>query len=72
MRLNDIEFQWSENNQSHILVKWSGDTCCVIAFFRKHKEGYDMETVGERFFIEYDAWIVAKHAIRFLNDIFDG
>ena len=31
-----------------------------------------METVGDRFFWDHDAWIVGKHAIRFLNAMFDN
>ena len=70
MRKGDIEFRWSDCNKAHKLVRWQGDTCYTIAFFRKHKEGYDMETVGDRFFQDHDSWIVAKHAIAFLNDGF--
>ena len=71
MRLNDVEFRWSDTNKAHELVKWEGDTCYVIAFFRQGKEGYDMETVGERFFEDHDAWLVGRHAIRFLNEVFE-
>ena len=72
MKLNNIEFRWSEGNQLHELVKWQeSKTCYTIAFFRKRKEGYDMETVGDRFFEDCDAWIVGKHALAFLNDVFD-
>ena len=71
MRLNDIEFRWSKINNAYELVKWQeSDTYYVVAFFRKHKEGYDMETVGDRFFVDHDAWIVAKYAIQFLNAVF--
>ena len=31
-----------------------------------------METVGDRFFKDHDAWVVGKHAIAFLNAIFDN
>ena len=48
-----------------------GETCCVIAFFDKDKEGYDMRTIGDRFFEDKDAWIVGKYALGFLNAIFD-
>jgi hypothetical protein len=41
----------------------------VIAFFDEHKEGYDMRTVGDRFFEDKEAWVVGKHAIEFLNAI---
>ena len=68
MRKGDIEFRWSNTNKSHELVKWNQTTCSVIAFFQKTKEGYDMKTVGDRFFLDHDAWFVAKHALSFLND----
>jgi hypothetical protein len=44
--------------------------CCVVAFFDKGKEGYDMRTVGDRFFSDKDAWVVGKYALEFLNAIF--
>jgi len=43
----------------------------VIAFFNKSTEGYDMETVGDRFFEDKDAWIVGKYGLNFLNAIFE-
>ena len=70
MRKGNIEFRWSDCNNAHELVRWRGDTCCTIAFFQKYKEGYDMRTVGDRFFQDHDAWIVAKHAMEFLEDCF--
>jgi len=79
MRLNNIELRWSEINNAYELVKWFDDsalgasqqTCFVIAFFEKTSEGYDMRTVGERFFEDHDAWSIGKRAIRFLNTKFD-
>lgn len=72
MKKGNIEFRYSDANKVHELVKWQGGgTCFVVAFFRKRKEGYNMETVGDRFFSDHDAWIVGKHAIKFLNDVFD-
>ena len=76
MRFRNIEFRWSKCNNKYELVKWyqsngSGqENCYVIAFFDETKEGYDMRTVGDRFFEDKDAWIVGKHAIEFLNAIF--
>ena len=68
LRLNNIEFRYSECNKSYELVNWeNSETCYVVAFFCKHKEGYNMETVGDRFFKDHDAWIVGKHALNFLN-----
>jgi hypothetical protein len=72
MKLNNIEFRWSEINKLYEMVKWQeSKTCYVIAFFHKGEEDYYMETVGDRFFEDHDAWIVGKNAINFLNDIFD-
>ena len=83
MKFRNIEFRWSETNNKYELVQWykspqikeTGtyeikDYCCVVAFFDKGKEGYDMRTVGDRFFSDKDAWVVGKHAIQFLNAIF--
>ena len=79
MRFRDIEFRWSTYNKKHELVKWyktkvdgceERNYCYVIAFFDEHKEGYDMRTVGDRFFEDKDAWVVGKHAIEFLNAMF--
>ena len=77
MRFRNIEFRWSKLNNKYELVKWyqsngSGqENCYVIAFFDKDKEGYDMETVGNRFFEDKDAFVVGKYAIEFLNETFE-
>ena len=74
MRFRDVEFRWCKTNNKYELVKWNQppheDTCYVLGFFDETKEGYDMRTVGDRFFIDKDAWIVGKHAIEFLNAMF--
>ena len=78
MRFRNIEFRWNTYNKKHELVKWykaevdgceERNYCYVVAFFDKTNSGYDMRTVGDRFFEDKDAWIVGKHAIQFLNDI---
>ena len=73
MRFRDIEFRWSKCNNKYELVKWypqtHGETCCVVAFFDKDKEGYDMRTIGTRFFEDKDAWVVGKYGLEFLNAI---
>jgi len=76
MRFRDIEFRWSKFNNKYELVKWykntnEGEHCYVIAFFDKDKEGYDMRTVGDRFFEDKDAWVVGKYGLEFLNEIFE-
>jgi len=83
MKFRNIEFRWGETNKKYELIQWykgpqikeTGtyeikDYCCVVAFFDKGKEGYDMRTVGDRFFSDKDAWVVGKYALEFLNAIF--
>ena len=74
MRFRDVEFRWCKTNNKYELVKWNhppyDNTCYVLAFFDETKEGYDMRTVGDRFFGDKDAFIVGKHAIEFLNAMF--
>ncbi len=75
MRIRNVELLWSPLNRKHELVKWQkcngNDSCYVIAFFDKTRDGYDMRTVDDRFFEDHDAWIVGKHAIAFLKDAFE-
>jgi hypothetical protein len=85
MRFRDIEFRWSETNNKYELIQWyrcplmketgtyydHKEYCCVVAFFDKGREGYDMRTVGDRFFEDKDAWVVGKYALEFLNAIFE-
>jgi hypothetical protein len=80
MRFRNIEFRWSNCNQKYELVKWNtptedsffkDPTCYDVAFFDKGKEGFNMRTVGDRFFEDKDAWVVSKYALGFLNAIFD-
>ena len=76
MRFRNIEFRWSKCNNTYELVKWyvphihDTEVCYVVAFFDKDKEGYDMRTIGDRFFEDKDAWVVGKYALEFLNAIF--
>ena len=75
MRFRNIEFRWSTYNKKHELVKWykveERNYCYVIALFDKDNEGYNMRTISSRFFEDKDAWVVGKHAIEFLNAIFE-
>ena len=79
MRFRNVEFRWSAVNKKYELIKWykaevdgceEREYCYTLAFFDETKEGYDMRTVGDRFFEDKDAWIVGKHAIEFLNAMF--
>jgi len=62
-RVEDLEFRWSDTNQSHELVQWvqyeegqtrptnaldANEYCFVIAFFREGSEGCNIEFVGNR------------------------
>ena len=74
MRFRKIEFRFSKYNNKYELVSWyeyadGGENCYTIAFFDKNKEGYDMRTIGNRFFEDKDAWVVGKYALEFLNAI---
>jgi hypothetical protein len=75
MRFRNIEFRWSTYNKKHELVKWykveERNYCYVIALFDKDNGGYNMRAIGDRFFEDKDAWVVGKHAIEFLNEIFE-
>ena len=80
MRFRNIEFRWSVVNKKYELIRWyraevdaceEREYCYVIAFFDKGKEGYDLRTVGDRFFEDKDAWVVGKYGLEFLNAIFD-
>ena len=84
MRFRNIEFRWGETNNKYELIQWykihqieetgtyeQKEHCCVVAFFDKTKEGYDMRTIGDRFFEDKDAWVVGKYGLEFLNEIFE-
>ena len=81
MRFRNIEFRWSTYNKKHELVKWyklkvdgceeERNYCYVVAFFDKTNSGWDMRTVGDRFFEDKDAWVVGKYGLEFLNEIFE-
>ena len=74
-RVNNLEFRWSKTNNSYELVRWfqrgekKSDYCIVICFFDKHKEGYNMRTVGERYITALeDYWDTAKPLTRYAFD----
>jgi hypothetical protein len=49
------------NSSSGIHKRHGEEHCCVVAFFDKDKECYNMRTIGDRFFEDKDAWIVGKY-----------
>ena len=76
MKFRNVEFRWSKFNEKYELVKWykndiGGVNCYTLALFEKGKEGWDMRTVGDRFFEDKDAWVVGKYGLEFLNAIFE-
>jgi hypothetical protein len=75
MRFRNIEFRWSKANKKYEIVKWYDECptewCYTLAFLEKGKEGYDMRTVGSRFFDDKNAWVVAKWAMAFLTETFN-
>lgn len=75
MRFRNIEFRWNTYDNKHELVKWykveERNYCYVVAFFDKTNYGWDMRTVGDRFFEDKDAFVVGKYAMEFLNEIFE-
>jgi hypothetical protein len=78
MKFNDIEFRYSETNKRYELIRWicrdapNKPCCIVIAYFKKHSEGYDMVTVGDRFFEDADAFKLGKIVMQFLQLLFDN
>jgi hypothetical protein len=58
------------NSSSGINVKVRQEYCYVVAFFDKDKECYNMRTIGDRFFEDKDAFVVAKYGLEFLNAIY--
>ena len=79
MKLNNIEFRWSDINQMWELVEWferkNDKPCCyVIAFFHFNKEGVYIKSVGLRYVNckgQKALHIVAKNAMNFLQDKFE-
>ena len=75
MRFRNIEFRWNTYNNKQELVKWykvaERNYCYVVAFFDKTNSGWDMRTVGDRFFEDKDAFVVGKYGLEFLNKIFE-
>ena len=65
-RCANIEFRHSNGNNRYELVEWHHrktgaflNYCITIASFQKSSEGYDMETVGER----YQRSLEENHAV---------
>jgi hypothetical protein len=82
-RIDDLEFQPidSPGKRDHAIVQWfpregeeGGEYCCVVCFFRRGSEGYDIEFVGDRpFRVENrDAlWSLMRYGQRALDASFD-
>ena len=90
MRYNNVEFRQSEMPDSHghktdedrpnEIIAWvynektDKETCYTICWLKADKEGYYMETVGNRY-VEYEDMEalnhVTKYAMRTLNTQFE-
>ena len=76
MRYNDVEFKPAIANRHAEVVagnyseRFEKETCITICWLNSNKEGYYMETVGDRY-VEYEDMEalnhVAKYAMRSLN-----
>lgn len=76
MRYNDVEFKPAIANRHAEVVAWNysesfeKETCITICWLKSNKEGYYMETIGNRY-VEYEDMEalnhVAKYAMRSLN-----
>ena len=76
MRYNDVELKPATENRHAEVVAWNysesfeKETCITICWLKSNKEGYYMETVGDRY-VEYEDMEalnhVAKYAMRSLN-----
>lgn len=51
IRLGNFGVRWSSFNMGYEFVRYEGNTEShyVIAFYRETSEGYDLRTVGDRF-----------------------
>lgn len=81
MKYEDLEFRWSDPNNSYELVKWNKDKefCYVVAFFDERKDGCEIRFIGDRAF-KYEneevMWEMLKYGqkivdakINFLNSV---
>ena len=69
-RLDNLEFRYSSTNRVYELVQWEGDTCIVIAFFRKSPDGCNIELIGDRPFKVEDkvlVWAMLKFGQTFVD-----
>lgn len=68
-RINDLEIRYSNFNKMYELVQWNKketgeEYCFVIAFFRKGKEGCNIEFIGNRPFLNDNSelvWTMLKY-----------
>jgi hypothetical protein len=82
-RIEDLEFKPTEavGKRDHAIVQWfpregeeGKEYCCVVCFFRRGSEGYEIEFVGDRpFQVEkHDVlWNLMRFGQRVLDASFD-
>jgi len=76
MRYKNVEFRPATENRNAEIVAWNysesldKETCFTLCWIKADKEGYYIETVGDRY-VEYEDMEVlnhvAKYALRSLN-----
>ena len=80
MRYKNVEFRPATENRHAEIVAWNysesldKETCFTLCWIKADKEGYYIETVGDRY-VEYEDMEVlnhvAKYALRSLNVQFE-
>jgi len=80
MRYKNVEFRPATENRNAEIVAWNysesldKETCFTLCWIKADKEGYYIETVGDRY-VEYEDMEVlnhvAKYALRSLNVQFE-
>ena len=79
-RIDNLEFRATPTRSEieYELVQWQGDlpeTCIVVAFFDKGKEGYNIRFIGDRPF-QYDIdrsvfWSLLKFGQTYCDALFE-
>ena len=80
MRYNNVEFRPATEERDAEIVSWTyseslvRETCITLCWIKADKEGYYIETIGDRY-VEYEDMEalnhVAKYALRSLNVQFE-
>lgn len=61
IRIDNLELlPHDTKDEDFQIVRWNGSTNYVLAFLRRHDEGYDLRTVSGRPFKEPYFWVFAQ------------